>query len=323
MKGLTDIPGILVGHATNHQAHTGTTAILCPKGAVAGFDIRGSATGTSEFDVMNPLHVTQAIHGVCFSGGSAFGLEAACGVRNWLAKKGIGFETRYGRVPLVPGAILYDLGIGDPEHRPGREMGEAAAAAATSDAVQEGCVGAGTGATVGKALGMSNSMKGGIGSFSMALNAKVTVAALAAVNAYGDVVQPKGGNIIAGTRRTAEGREFASTAELIRKSAQRGQAFGNTTLVTVATNAKLTKPEATKLAQLAQQGLVRAITPVHTMYDGDLVIALSVGSETADFSALGIVAADVVAEAIVRAVLSAWTAAGIPGLAPVPSNIPR
>ncbi len=246
-KGLTDVPGILVGHATDHDAHTGCTAILTPGGAVAGYDIRGSATGTSEFDVMSPTHLTQAIHGVCFSGGSAFGLEAACGVRNWLAKKNIGFETRFGRVPLVPGAILYDLGIG--KLRPGREMGEAAATAASDALVEEGCVGAGTGATVGKALGMSNAMKSGIGSFSASVNDKVVVAALAAVNAFGDVVQPKGGNIVAGTRASKDGREFADTAAVVRKNAQRGQAFGNTTLVCIATNARLTKPEATKLAQ--------------------------------------------------------------------------
>jgi L-aminopeptidase/D-esterase-like protein len=320
-KGLTDVPGVLVGHANNPDAHTGCTAIVMPQGAVAGYDIRGSATGTSEFDVMSPTHLTHAIHGLCFSGGSAFGLEAACGVRNWLAKKGIGFDTRYGKVPLVPGAILYDLGMAKSGVRPGREMGEAAAAAASDAAVEEGCVGAGTGATVGKALGMGNAMKSGVGSFSSAVNEKVVVGALAAVNAFGDVVQPRGGNIVAGTRTRPDGREFANTADVVKKNASRGQAFGNTTLVAIATNAKLSKSEATKLAQLGHHGLVKAISPVHTVYDGDLVIALSTGNEQADFTGLGVVAADVVAEAIVRAVLHAWTVAGVPGLAPPPARV--
>jgi L-aminopeptidase/D-esterase-like protein len=323
VKGLTDVPGVLVGHATNHDARTGCTAILTPKGAVAGYDIRGSATGTSEFDLMSPLHLTQLVHGVCLSGGSAFGLEAACGVRNWLAKKNIGFDTKYARVPLVPGAILYDLGIANAGVRPGREMGEAAAAAASDAAVAEGCVGAGTGCTVGKALGLANAMKSGVGSYSVALNSKVTVGAIAAVNAFGDVVQPKTGNIVAGARTTAEGRAFADTAALIRRNAERKPAFGNTTLVVVATNARLTKPEATKIAQLAQQGFVRAVSPVHTVYDGDLAITLSCGQEQADVVALGVVAADVVAEAIVRAAYASWTVGGVPGLAPIPARQTR
>ncbi|MGH9631414.1 MAG: P1 family peptidase, partial [Bryobacteraceae bacterium] len=165
MKGLTDIPGIRVGHASDYEALTGCTVILCEAGAVAGCDIRGSATGTGEIDLMNPMHLTSRIHGVVFSGGSAFGLEAASGVRRFLERKGIGYSTKYAKVPLIPSAILYDLGIGKSDVRPTREMGEAAAAAASDGAVQEGCVGAGTGATVGKIFGLGQAMKGGIGSY--------------------------------------------------------------------------------------------------------------------------------------------------------------
>lgn len=322
MAGLTDIPGIQVGHATDSEALTGCTAILCEAGAVAGADIRGSATGTQEFDVLNPLHVTPMIHGICFAGGSAFGLEAASGVRRVLEQKGAGFPTKYGRVPLVPAAILYDLGIGKPDLRPGREMGEAAARAATSKAVSEGCVGAGTGATVGKALGMANAMKGGVGSFCSELPGGVKVGALAVVNAFGDVIQPKTRAIVAGARTAKDSREFANGAEIIRNGSKAKPNFGNTTLVTVATNARLTKVEATKLAQMAQHGLIQAISPVHTMYDGDLVIVLSCGTANADLTALGIVAAEAVAESILRAVLFSWSAGGIPGLAPEPSRTP-
>src|SRR6202166_4043624 len=187
MKGLTDIPGIRVGHASDFDALTGCTVILCDGGAVAGVDIRGSATGTEEMDVMSPGHVADRVHGVVFAGGSAFGLEAASGVRRYLEKKGVGFDTGAAKVPIVPCAILYDLGIGKAGVRPTREMGEAAAAAATSDAVKEGAVGAGTGATVGKILGMRQAMKSGVGSSTVTLPGGVMVSSLAAVNAFGDV----------------------------------------------------------------------------------------------------------------------------------------
>ncbi|MBC8165019.1 MAG: P1 family peptidase [Bryobacteraceae bacterium] len=320
MKGITDVPGILVGHASDYEALTGCTAILCKEGAMAGVDIRGSATGTSELDVLNPLHITTHIHGICFAGGSAFGLEAASGVRRWLERKGYGFQTKWGKVPLVPAAILYDLGVGKPDVRPNREMGEAAAEAATDGVVREGCVGAGTGATIGKALGLANAMKSGLGSASASVTSSVTIGALAAVNPFGDVVQPRSKTIIAGARTSKDGRAFANTSEMLRRGAKIQPAFGNTTLVVVATNARLSKVEATKLAQLSHHGMIQAISPVHTIYDGDLVIALSTGSEQADFTVLGIAAAEVVAEAVVRAALAAWTAGGLPGLAPAPHS---
>src|SRR6185437_4546739 len=212
MKGLTDIPGILVGHASDYDGLTGCTAVLCESGAVAGGDIRGSATGTEEWDLLHPHHLTQRIHGVLFAGGSAFGLEAASGVRRFLERKGIGYETGAAKVPLVPAAILYDLGIGKATARPTREMGESAAAAASDAAVMEGAVGAGTGATVGKLLGMPQAMKSGIGSWTVELGGQyqgVRVAALAAVNAVGDVRDPANRAIVAGARVSANSKEFA------------------------------------------------------------------------------------------------------------------
>ena len=318
MKGLTDIAGIRVGHVSDYDALTGCTAILIEGGAVAGADIRGSATGTEEFDVMSPLHITQAVHAVVLAGGSAFGLEAASGVRRYLEQKGIGFDTSVAKVPIVPCAILFDLAIGKSSVRPTREMGEAAAAAATREAVREGCVGAGTGATVGKIFGMRRAMKSGIGSATVELEgpyAGVRVAALAAVNAFGDVRDPQTGTLIAGARTAPDSKELANTDRQLKKGARGGLRKENTTLVVVATNAKLTKVEATKLAQVSHIGMTRSISPVHTLFDGDLVIALSVGTERAELTALGVAAAEAVGLAIVRAVRLAKTMGGVPGLA--------
>jgi len=307
-----------VGHASDYDALTGCTAILCEEGAVAGADIRGSATGTEEFSVLEPGHVAGRVHAVVLAGGSAFGVEAASGVRRYLERKGIGFETRAARVPIVPCAIIYDLAIGRADVRPTREMGEAAAAAATSDPVREGAVGAGTGATVGKLFGMERAMKAGIGSFAVALEGAyegVVVAALAVVNAFGDVIDPKTGRIVAGARRSPEGLEFADSAAEIKRGARPGFTRENTTLAVVATNARLDRIEARKLAQQAQIGMARTVNPVNTMVDGDLVIALSLGDRRADLNALGIAAAEAVSEAILRAVRLAPTLGGIPGLA--------
>jgi L-aminopeptidase/D-esterase-like protein len=311
MKGLTDIPGSLVGHASDYDGLTGCTVVLCERGAVAGGEIRGFASGTGEWDLLSPLHVTEKIHAVVFSGGSAFGLEAAAGVRRFLAHKGIGVETVSGRVPLVVSAILYDLTFAKPGVHPTREMGEAAAAAATDKAVVEGAIGAGTGATVGKILGMKNAMKSGIGTFTVTLDSGVMVSALAAVNAMGDVIDPATAKIIAGAR--ASSGEFANSAQIMKKGLGQGL-VRNTTLVVVATNAALTKVDANRLAHVAQLGMARTINPVNTTSDGDLVVALSVGSEKASIDALGVAAAEAVAESILRAVRLAPTLGGVPGL---------
>ncbi|MBI3209368.1 MAG: P1 family peptidase [Candidatus Solibacter usitatus] len=317
-KGLTDIDGILVGHASDFEGLTGCTAILCPRGATAGVDVRGSAAGAAELEVMNPLHVASHVHGVVLAGGSAFGLEAASGVRRFLEKKDIGFPTGVAKVPIVPCAILFDLAIGSAAARPTREMGEAAAAAASDGPVKEGAVGAGTGLTVGKLLGMGNAMKSGIGSATVWLDgelAGVRVAALAAVNAMGDVRDAETGRLVAGTRETPESLDLADSSAILksRSKASGFEAF-NTTLVVVATNAKLSKVGATKLAQLASLGVARSIQPVWTMSDGDVTFALSVGNESAPVDALGVAAAEAVSAAILRAVRLAPTMGGVPGL---------
>ncbi len=311
MKGLTDIPGILVGHASDYDGLTGCTVVLCERGAVAGGEIRGFATGTGEWDLLSPYHVTERIHAVVFAGGSAFGLEAASGVRRFLAQKGVGVETPSAKIPLVVSGILYDLSIGKSTAHPSREMGEAAAAAATDKPVAEGNVGAGTGATVGKMLGMKGAMKSGIGTFTVSLDNGVIVSALAAVNAVGDILDPATSKVIAGAR--LPNGEFANSAQLMKKGSGQGL-VRNTTLVVVATNAALTKVDANRLAHVAQLGMARTIYPVNTTSDGDLVIALSAGAGKAGIDALGVAASEAVAESILRAVKSSATLGGVPGL---------
>jgi L-aminopeptidase/D-esterase-like protein len=265
---------------------------------------------------MSPFHITSSVHAVVLAGGSAFGLEAASGVRRFLEQKGIGFSTGAAVVPIVPAAILYDLGIGKAGVRPTREMGESAAAAASDAPVVEGCIGAGTGATVGKLLGMKNAMKSGVGSWTVPLPGGVLVSALVAVNAVGDILNPETRKIIAGTRKTADSREFLNSAEWMKaRGATGGLKRENTTLAVIATNARLTKVEAARVAQMAHHGFVRAISPVHTSMDGDLAIALSCGALAAPVDALGVAAGEAVAAAILRAVQAARTMGGVPGLA--------
>jgi L-aminopeptidase/D-esterase-like protein len=316
MKGLTDIPGIRVGHASDFGALTGVTVVLCEGGAVAGVDIGGAATGSQEMDVMNPLHITPTVHAVTLAGGSAFGLEAASGVRNYLEKKGVGFVFGQARVPIVPAMILFDLGLGKPGVRPTREMGEVAAAAAQAGPVAEGSVGAGTGATVGKLFGMGRAMKGGVGTFTVPVGAKgVLVSALAVVNAFGDVRDPETGKLVAGCRRSASSRELIGTEKTMLASGGGGAAGGgNTTLCVVATNAKLSKVGATRLAKMAQAGVLRALSPGHTMVDGDMVVALSMGSLEEEMNVLGVAAAEAVGQAIVRGVRMAKGMGGVVGL---------
>ncbi len=299
---------------SDYGALTGCTAILCEQGAVAGVDIRGSATGTEEIATLDPGHVTEQIHGVLLSGGSAFGLEAASGVRRYLERRGVGYATGAAKVPIVPAAILYDLGIGRADVRPTVAMGEAASSAATAEAVKEGCVGAGTGATVGKLFGMKQAMKSGLGSFTVSLPDGVLVSSLVAVNALGDVKDPATGKIVAGARKSADSREFADSEDQIKRGARGGRTISHTTLAVVATNARLNKVQATKLAQLAGLGMARTIYPVNTMFDGDIVFGLSLGDKTADVNALGVAAAEAVSHSILRAVRLAKTLGGVPGL---------
>jgi len=317
MKGLTDIPGIRVGHASDLAAITGVTVVLCEAGAVGGVDIGGGATGSQELDVLSPLHVTPSVHAVTLSGGSAFGLEAASGVRRFLEKKGVGYPVGKVRVPIVPAMILFDLGIGRHDIRPTREMGELAAAAASSGPVAEGSVGAGTGATVGKLFGMERAMKGGIGSFTVPAGSRgALVSALAAVNSFGDVRDPESGTLIAGCRASASSRDLIGTEKAMLSSTRaRAGNGGNTTLCVVATNAKLSKTGATRLAKMAQAGVLRALSPGHTTVDGDIVVALSTGTVQEDLNVLGVAAAHALGQAIVRAVRNAKGLGGVIGLA--------
>jgi L-aminopeptidase/D-esterase-like protein len=314
MKGLTDIAGIRVGHVSDFEAITGCTAILCDGGgAVGGVDIRGSATGSVELDVLSPGHVDPRVDAILLAGGSAYGLEAAAGVRRFLGAHGVGVKVGAHVVPIVPGAILFDLGIGKGNVHPTREMGEAAAAAATDAAVKEGAVGAGTGATVGKLFGMAQAMKSGIGSATVE-SGGVKVSSLVAVNAFGDVRDPESGKLIAGARKAANSHDLADTQREMKRGARGSFIRHNTTLAVVATNARLTKVAATKLAQMASLGMARTISPVNTMFDGDIVFALSKGEAEADINMLGVMAAEAVAEAIVRAVKMSPTLGGVPGL---------
>ena len=315
MKGLTDIPGIRAGHVSDFDGVTGCTAILCEQGAVGGVDIRGSASGTQEIDTLSPGHVTDRVHGILLAGGSAFGLEAAAGVRRYLAGRKVGYAFMGQHIPIVPGAILFDLGIAKANVHPNAAMGEAAAATATTDAVREGCVGAGTGATIGKLFGMARAMKGGIGSYTVTLPGGVLVSALVAVNALGDVRDPATGKIIAGARKSASSREFVDSESEMKRGAVIGAATPNTTLAVVATNARLNKVQANKLAQFASLGMARTVYPVNTMADGDVAFALSLGALQADINNLGVAAAEAVAQSILRAVRLAKTLGGVPGLA--------
>ncbi len=313
---LTAIPRIQVGHWTNLQAATGCTVILCPEGAVAGVDVRGGAPGTRETDLLNPTCMVDKVHAIYLGGGSAFGLAGADGVMRWLEERGHGFDVMVARVPIVPGAILFDLALGDAKIRPDAAAGYAACAAASSAPVPEGNVGAATGATVGKILGFPNAMKGGVGSACRRIDNKF-IAALVAVNAAGDIIDPQTGQIVAGARNPTGGG-FANSSAILAQTLQRSpQSWGqrtNTTLGVVATNIALNPMGVTKVAQMAHDGLARSIRPVHTLMDGDIVFALSLGEETGDASLVGAVAAEVLAEAVVRAVQAAETLFGVPAV---------
>lgn len=310
---LTDVPGIRVGHATDLEGLTGCTVVLCEKGAVAGVDQRGGGPGTRETDLLRPVHAVQEIHAVLLSGGSAFGLAAADGVMRYLEERGVGYDMRVARVPIVPAAILFDLHLGDPKARPDAAMGYAACQAATDGPVAEGNVGAGTGATVGKMLGPGRAMKSGLGTAAASLGGGLVVGALVAVGAIGDVVDPQTGAILAGVRKLRSD-EMADTLKVMKsmlgKMALR--LASNTVIGVVATNARLTKEEANKVAQMAQNGVARTVRPAHMMLDGDTLFALSTGRKRGDVNLIGAYGAEVVAEAVVRAVKAAEGAAGLP-----------
>jgi L-aminopeptidase/D-esterase-like protein len=320
---ITDVPGIRVGHAHDAEALTGCTVVLCEKGAVGGVDQRGGAPGTRETDPMRPMHLVQEAQAVVLSGGSAFGLESATGVVRYLEEKGVGFDVRVIKVPIVPAAILFDLGIGRSDVRPDASMGYQACVNASSDRPAEGNAGAGMGATVGKILGMAGAMKSGIGTASIDVGGGGIVGAIVAVNAFGDVIDPASGRILAGVRTTKVGPiqfgadgPFADTLDIMKgmagKTILRFASRGNTVIGVVATNARLSKEEANKVAQMAHDGIARTIRPAHTMLDGDTLFALSTGKKRIDVNIVGAYGAEVVAQSIVNAVMAAKAVEGLP-----------
>jgi len=313
--GLTAVEGVRVGHHTLVERPTGCTVVITEAGAVTGVDVRGGAPGTREIALLNPVNTIQKVHGIVLSGGSAFGLDAATGVVRYLEERGIGFQTRAAHIPIVPAAILMDLGVGGaPEIRPTAECGYRAAVTATSGVIEEGNVGAGAGATIGKFRGSERAMKAGIGTASIRLQSGLTVAALVAVNAVGDIINPATGRVVAGVR-TENGLELADARVLLRTGEVTDASAGeNTTIGIVATNAILTKTQATKMAQMAHDGYARAIVPVHTPFDGDTIFAMATGNHdsTISLTTIGALAADVMAMAIVRAATQATGIAGYP-----------
>jgi len=319
--GLTAVAGLSVGHYTLTERPTGCTVILAERGAVGGVDVRGSAPGTRETDLLDPVNTVSVVHGIVLTGGSAFGLDAAGGVMRYLEARNVGFDMRVVRVPIVPAAVIYDLGVGNPKIRPDSQCGFLAAQGATPGPIAEGSVGAGAGATVGKMFGSRRAMKGGVGTASITLPDGLTIAALVVVNAVGDVIDPATGQVVAGVR-TEDGRALADARLLLRAGATRPtvRSGENTTIGVVATNARLTKAQATKVAQMAHDGLARAIAPAHTMGDGDTIFSLATGerAEDADVTTIGALAADVMAEAIVRAVRQARGLPDLPAVRDLP-----
>jgi L-aminopeptidase/D-esterase-like protein len=308
------IPGLKVGHAQNLEAATGCTVVLATEGAICGVDQRGGAPGTRETDLLRPMHLVEKAHAILLTGGSAFGLAAADGVMRWLEEHQLGYDVGVTRVPIVPAAALFDLTIGRADIRPDAAMGYAACQAASSDQNQRGTIGAGAGATVGSILGPVACMKGGIGSAVIELDHGLLIGALFAVNALGDVIDPKTGQILAGVRKLPEGG-FADTMQLLQAMPGGFVSPSNTVIGIVATNATLSKEAVNKVAQMAHDGLARAIRPAHTMFDGDTIFALATGQYPADnVNLMGALAAEATAQAIVDAVRQATSLAGVPAL---------
>ncbi|HEY6409205.1 MAG TPA: P1 family peptidase [Ktedonobacteraceae bacterium] len=306
---ITDIPNIRVGHDTNLEAGTGCTVIICDTPAVGGVDVRGGAPATRETDLLRPLYMVEEVHAILLTGGSAFGLDAAGGVMRYLEEQDIGIDVGVARVPIVPAAAIFDLGFGSASVRPGAEAGYSACQQATSEPVAQGNVGAGTGATVGKQLGPGFMMKGGLGSASTRMDDGTLIGAIVAVNALGDVIDPQTQQVIAGARNPMGG--FIASSP-----------FGNTTIAVVATSATLSKDATNKVAQMAHNGLAQVIRPAHTMFDGDTVFSLALGTASQSgttpattalqVSMIGAAAATTLARAIIKAVRNATTLHGVP-----------
>lgn len=329
MNSITDVEGIKVGQAQNDLGLTGCTVILSEEGAVGGVDQRGGAPGTRETDLLRTSHLVNKVHAILLTGGSAFGLDAASGVMQYLQEKNIGYKSGPIKVPIVPAAVIFDLMIGDPSIRPTKEMGYHACLNATHEKPLEGNYGAGTGASIGKIFGMQSAMKSGIGTASMDVGGGVQVGAICVVNALGDVVDYKNGKIIAGARSIKKGpmklggdEYFADTMKVLRTFYGRRilqlMHGSNTVIGVVATNARLSKEENNKVAQMAQNGLAMTVRPANTMYDGDTIFSLSTQKRKADVNIIGAFAAIAVAEAILNAVIHAQPSAELPSFAEIP-----
>lgn len=308
---IVDVPGVKVGQVSDEKALTGCTVVVLEKGSACGVDVRGSAPGTRETDLLNPINSVQEVNAVVLTGGSAFGLDAASGVMRYLEEQGQGYNVGVGVVPIVPAAVIFDLSIGSSKIRPDQQMGYEAARIASKQQVNQGNVGAGTGATVGKLAGMKRAMKGGLGSASRRLPNGLVVGAIVAVNAVGEVRSPLTGEILAGARDDA-GNIRDSMSWMIDASTPPAPTGTNTTIAVVASNANLNKVQANKIAQMAHNGLAKTIHPVHTMSDGDTVFAVATGGVDASVNLVGALCVEVLAEAVVNAILSAKGAGGVP-----------
>ena len=313
LNAITDVPGIKVGHASDFKALTGCTVILCEEGAVGAVDIRGTAAGTRQIDALTHLHLVEKIHAILLAGGSAFGLDAAGGVMAYLEERGKGFDVVKTKIPIVPTAVIFDFGIGDFRVRPDREMGYQACLSA-SKKVEEGSVGVGTGASVGKLFGIERAMKGGVGTSSLQGPKGLMVGALVVVNAFGDVLDSHSKEILVGARKFKKSFQLVNSSNSMRQGVTRKQ-FGtvapsdstafNTTLGVIATNANFTKKELHQVAQMAHSGLAKVISPLHTTFDGDLIFALSYGKKKADVNTIGLLGEVALIESVRRAVTKA------------------
>lgn len=312
---ITDVNGIKVGHSQSEEGMTGCTAVICEKGATGGVDVRGSAPGTRETDLLKPENTVDKIHAVVLSGGSAFGLEAASGVMNYLEKNDIGFDTGIAKVPIVASAVIFDLNVGDHRIRPDCKMGYEAAKSASSEEKRQGNVGCGMGATVGKILGPANAMKSGLGSAAVKAG-NLVVSAIVAVNSFGDIFDYESAKQIAGVY-DYEKKEMLNTYSIM-KSQLKPAAFPmkNTTIAAVATNAILTKAEANKLASMAHNGFARSINPVHTAFDGDTIFTMATNEISSDLSLIGTMAAEAISKSITNALISAKSCHGLIACSP-------
>ncbi len=311
--GVTDIEGVSVGHASDFEALTGVTVILAPEGMTGGVAINGFATSTRQIDALSPSHIVPKVHAICLTGGSAFGLDAASGVMRYLEEMGSGFDVGIAKIPIVPTAAIFDLRVGSAMRRPDRDMGYLACEHAAIGEIAEGSVGAGTGATVGKFYGIDQAMKGGIGVAAERGRGGLIVGALAVVNAFGDVRDPLTGKILAGARVASDSMAFADTRKLMRRGVPRpSPAFQNTTIGVILTNAKLDKQGASIVAKMAGPGILKTVSPGHTLYDGDIVFSLSAGQIEIDFQTVGFMAEEVLAQAVVRGITKAEGVTGIP-----------